>query len=103
MPKPNLVIITEGQTETRALPELLTTHLRGFGWESIFPTIGRPGTVKGGTKSFKALLDNIRLSAQQYNGGYISTFFDYYGLKLWAGYLNVLQQSADNSGLLAQI
>ena len=86
MSKPNLVIITEGQTETRALPVLLKAHLRGLGWEPIFPTIGRPGTVKGGARSFTALLEDIKRLARQHEGCHISTFFDYYGLNSdWPG------------------
>jgi hypothetical protein len=86
MLNPNLIVITEGQTETKALPALLSNHLRKVGLEPIFTTIGRPGTVKGGRKSFETLIDYIRLFAKQYPGCHISTFFDYYGLNTqWPG------------------
>jgi hypothetical protein len=86
MPRPNLVIITEGQTETRALPELLGMHLRGFGLEPIFSTIDQSGPAKGEIESFTIPLDNIRKAALQIRGCHISTFFDYYGLNSsWPG------------------
>ncbi|MDR1111686.1 MAG: DUF4276 family protein [Deltaproteobacteria bacterium] len=78
MSKPDLIVITEGQTETRALPELLATHLRDYGWEPVFTTFGTTRRQKGGALRFKTLLNDIKASAKQYAGCYISTFFDYH-------------------------
>ena len=80
MPKPNLVIITEGATETGALPVLLTQYFRSLEFEPVFQTLGRPGHQKGGHKDISVLIKEIELTAKQFRGCYISTFFDYYGL-----------------------
>ena len=96
--KPNLVIITEGATETGALPALLTQYFRGLGFEAVFQTLGLPSRPKGGHKDISVLIKDIELTAKQYQGCYISTFFDYYGLNpKWPGVNETKAETAVNA------
>ena len=95
MPKPDLVIVTEGDTETRALPELLRPYFRSLEIKVVFQTLGLPGRQVGGHKDISVLIKHIELAAKQFPGCYISTFFDYYGLNpKWPGVLEIKEETA---------
>lgn len=86
MYKPNLFVIVEGQTETRALESFLSAHLYGFGLFTVFPVIGKSGSAKGGYKSFEVFLRMVNSCAKQNPEAYITTFFDYYAFNSrWPG------------------
>jgi len=95
--KPNLVIITEGDTEKRALPELLRPYFRGLDFEVVFQTLGQSGRQAGGHKDISVLIKDIEMTVKQYKGCYISTFFDYYGLNpKWPGVNEAKAETAVN-------
>ena len=98
MLKPDLVIVTEGDTETRALPELLRPYFRSLEIEVVFQTLGLPGRQAGGHKDISVLIKHVELAARQFQGCYISTFFDYYALNhKWPGVREVKAETSASS------
>jgi hypothetical protein len=96
VPKPNLVVIVEGQTETSALTAMLSSHLSARELTTIFPLIGTSNGKKGGQKSFETLLEEISFFAKNYQGVHISTCFDYYGLNTnWPEVTKIKNQAID--------
>lgn len=82
----NLMILTEGQTESKFVKEILAPYLAD---RQIYasPTLLSKSGQKGGDVKFTRAVKDIGNHLKQRSDAYVTTFVDYYGLhKDWPGF-----------------
>jgi hypothetical protein len=79
MPRANLFVIVEGQTENAVLTKLLGPHLGNLGIDLHCPIV-RLGAGRGGVKGLRCedFCDQIHRFLKDKRQLIVSTFFDYY-------------------------
>lgn len=86
-------IIVEGKTEQTFVREILAPYLAVKGIFCTAVLLGKRG-MKGGNVTFTRAKNDIELFLKQRRDTYVTTFFDYYGIKEWPGKLSVPTSSS---------
>ncbi len=85
----DVIAIVEGKTEQIFIERILAPYLANKNIYMCATQISKPGQ-KGGDVRFIRAKQDIGLHLKQRSDTYVTTFFDYYGIKEWPGIERVL-------------